>query len=92
MFPIAIIQKILGPSWRTRCAGALGAAGAYLLTLPAYQKYGVVLTGAGIFLTGWCARDAKVSSEMQARIPGAAMPSAPTPIGTENYQPPVEIK
>jgi hypothetical protein len=92
MFPIALIQKILGPSWKTSLGGALTAAGGYLWTVPGYQKYSVPLMAAGAFFGLLFARDRNVSSEMQARIPGAAMPSAPTPIGTENYQPPVEIK
>jgi hypothetical protein len=55
-------------SWKTTAAGSLAAAGAYLQTVPGYEKYGVALMGASIFLMGFCARDKNVSTEQQAGV------------------------
>lgn len=53
-------------SWRTTLAGAIGALGAYLVTVndPAWlQIVGQVCIGLGMLLLGTSARDNKVTSE-----------------------------
>lgn len=96
MFPLAKLQQILllifTRSWKTTVAGFVYAL--YegcpqiqaLLNGQPIDKHALVraLCGAAI---GYFAKDFNVSTEMQAGIPGAAMP-----IGTVNYQPPEEIK
>jgi hypothetical protein len=92
MNPIAAIQQLVialtSRSWKTTLAGALAATGAYFQTVPGYEKYGVWLLGASVFVGFLCARDRNVSSEMQSGVPGAAMPEKPRATATVTVTPP----